>query len=142
MSDAAARLTHGGRYARALAIDQLASLARDEDVAPPLQRTALRLLARHADERGTDLSEVESERLRVAFAPFGAAAFGAPTGVGNGDGAAVVLGAGGAPVVLGAAAPALAPGAAEPSARRVQVWPPQRIMATQPSTRSELGDLS
>lgn len=72
MSDAAARLTHGGRYARALAIDQLASLARDEDVAPPLQRTALRLLARHADERGTDLSEVESERLRVAFAPFGA----------------------------------------------------------------------
>ncbi len=72
MSDAAARLTHGGRYARALAIDQLASLARDEGVAPPLQRTALRLLARHADERGTDLSEVESERLRVAFAPFGA----------------------------------------------------------------------
>lgn len=71
MSDAAARLTHGGRYARALAIDQLASLAQDTTVERPLQIAALRLLARHADERGTDLSEVESERLRVALAAFG-----------------------------------------------------------------------
>lgn len=72
VSDAAARLTHGGRYARALAIDQLAALAGDPAVQRPLQLTALRLLARHADERGTDLSEVESERLRVALAAFGA----------------------------------------------------------------------
>jgi hypothetical protein len=72
LSDAAARLTHGGRYARALAIDQLASLAQEPALERALQQTALRLLARHADERGTDLSEVEGERLRVALAPFGA----------------------------------------------------------------------
>lgn len=73
LSDAAARLTHGGRYARALAIDQLAALAQDPAVERGLQLTALRLLGRHADERGTDLSDVEGERLQVALAPYGAA---------------------------------------------------------------------
>lgn len=72
LSDAAARLTHGGRYARALAIDQLAALAQDPALERGLQLTALRLLGRHADERGADLSEVESERLQVALAPYGA----------------------------------------------------------------------
>ncbi|MCA9576358.1 MAG: hypothetical protein KC668_13020 [Myxococcales bacterium] len=67
LTDAAARLARGGRYARAMAIDQLADLAQDETLDAQERDTALRLVARYADEHAEQLSEVEAERLEVAL---------------------------------------------------------------------------
>ncbi|MCA9532903.1 MAG: hypothetical protein KC593_04460, partial [Myxococcales bacterium] len=48
-------------------IDQLAELASHPALARDARRTALRLLARYADERADALSDVETERLMVAL---------------------------------------------------------------------------
>ncbi len=74
ISDAAARLAHGGRYARATAIDELAALADDPRVPEGARRWIDRLLARHADARGLALTAVEAERL-AAHLPAGVSDF-------------------------------------------------------------------